>query len=191
MALDQIQAEHRVVLVLRDVQGLEYEQVAEVLGVPMGTIKSRLFRARLALREAIERMPCSPRVRARHAAMARRARSTTPTPPRPGGEPLHRRGTQARNRERRRLRPARDPPVRPADRPRATGAEPTRAHAACYRRGSGTRERRPRSSRMPRRVLVASGRRRWQPAARPWQAIAGCDRADSGRRAGTSASLRW
>lgn len=55
-ALDQIQPEHRVVLVLRDVQGLEYEQVAEVLGVPMGTIKSRLFRARLALREAIERM---------------------------------------------------------------------------------------------------------------------------------------
>ncbi|UYV13974.1 MAG: sigma-70 family RNA polymerase sigma factor [Phycisphaera sp.] len=56
MALDQIQPEHRVVLVLRDVQGLEYEQVAEVLGVPMGTIKSRLFRARLALRQAIERL---------------------------------------------------------------------------------------------------------------------------------------
>lgn len=55
-ALDQINPEHRVVLVLRDVQGLEYEQVAEVLGVPMGTIKSRLFRARAALREAVERL---------------------------------------------------------------------------------------------------------------------------------------
>jgi RNA polymerase sigma-70 factor (ECF subfamily) len=55
-ALDRIQPEHRVVLVLRDVQGLEYEQVAEVLGVPVGTIKSRLFRARLALREAIEQL---------------------------------------------------------------------------------------------------------------------------------------
>lgn len=56
MALGQIQPEHRVVLVLRDVQGLEYEQVAEVLGVPVGTIKSRLFRARVALREAVERI---------------------------------------------------------------------------------------------------------------------------------------
>ncbi len=56
MALGQIQPEHRVVLVLRDVQGLEYEQVAEVLGVPVGTIKSRLFRARVALREAVERL---------------------------------------------------------------------------------------------------------------------------------------
>lgn len=55
-ALDRINPEHRVVLVLRDVQGLEYEQVAEVLGVPMGTIKSRLFRARAALRQAIERL---------------------------------------------------------------------------------------------------------------------------------------
>lgn len=54
--LDQIAPEHRVVLVLRDLQGLEYEQVAAVLGVPVGTIKSRLFRARLALRQAIERV---------------------------------------------------------------------------------------------------------------------------------------
>ena len=55
-ALDRINAEHRVVLVLRDVQGMEYEQLSEVLGVPVGTIKSRLFRARAALREAIERL---------------------------------------------------------------------------------------------------------------------------------------
>jgi RNA polymerase sigma-70 factor (ECF subfamily) len=56
LALDQIQPEHRVVLVLRDVQGLEYEQVAEVLGAPIGTVKSRLFRARVALRQAVERL---------------------------------------------------------------------------------------------------------------------------------------
>ena len=55
-ALERINPEHRVVLVLRDVQGLEYEQVAEVLGIPMGTIKSRLFRARAALRQAVERL---------------------------------------------------------------------------------------------------------------------------------------
>mgnify|MGYP006293881089 CR=1 FL=1 len=53
-ALDRINPEHRIVLVLRDVQGLEYEQVAEVLGVPVGTVKSRLFRARSALRSAVE-----------------------------------------------------------------------------------------------------------------------------------------
>lgn len=58
--LDRIAPEHRVVLVLRDLQGLEYEQVAAVLGVPVGTIKSRLFRARLALRQAIEQLEARP-----------------------------------------------------------------------------------------------------------------------------------
>ncbi len=45
----------RAVLVLRDVQGMDYEQIASVLGVAVGTVKSRLFRARVALREAMER----------------------------------------------------------------------------------------------------------------------------------------
>jgi RNA polymerase sigma-70 factor (ECF subfamily) len=40
--------------VLRDLQGADYQQVADVLGVPVGTVKSRLFRARLALRQAID-----------------------------------------------------------------------------------------------------------------------------------------
>ncbi|MFI4915914.1 MAG: RNA polymerase sigma factor [Phycisphaerales bacterium JB060] len=55
-ALGRLNADHRVVLVLRDVQGLEYEQVAEVIGVPVGTVKSRLFRARAALRDLIEEL---------------------------------------------------------------------------------------------------------------------------------------
>lgn len=62
-ALEGLQAEHRVVLVLRDVQGLEYEQLADVLGVPVGTIKSRLFRARVALRESIETLESGSTVR--------------------------------------------------------------------------------------------------------------------------------
>lgn len=53
-ALDTLDPDHRAVLVLRDGQDLDYQQIGEVLGVPIGTVKSRLFRARAALREAIE-----------------------------------------------------------------------------------------------------------------------------------------
>ena len=44
----------RTLLVLRDGQGLDYADIAKVLGVPVGTVKSRLFRARAALRERVE-----------------------------------------------------------------------------------------------------------------------------------------
>jgi len=54
-ALAGLNAEQRAILVLRDVQGLDYDQIAEVLDIAVGTVKSRLFRARLALREALER----------------------------------------------------------------------------------------------------------------------------------------
>ena len=53
-ALEQVSAEHRAVLVLRDVRGMEYEQIAAVLKITVGTVKSRLFRARAALRRQIE-----------------------------------------------------------------------------------------------------------------------------------------
>lgn len=53
-ALERIDADQRALLVLRDVRGLEYEQIAEVLGVPLGTVKSRIFRARTALRDVLE-----------------------------------------------------------------------------------------------------------------------------------------
>ncbi|MDX9912674.1 MAG: sigma-70 family RNA polymerase sigma factor [Phycisphaerales bacterium] len=55
-ALLEVSEEHRAILVLRDVRGLDYDQIAAVLGVPEGTVKSRLFRARAALREAFERL---------------------------------------------------------------------------------------------------------------------------------------
>ncbi|MEL6796372.1 MAG: RNA polymerase sigma factor [Planctomycetota bacterium] len=53
-ALDRLDPDQRGVLLLRDAQGLEYGRIAEVLGVARGTIKSRLFRARAALRGHVE-----------------------------------------------------------------------------------------------------------------------------------------
>jgi RNA polymerase sigma-70 factor (ECF subfamily) len=53
-ALAKLPTDHRAILVLRDVRGLEYDQIALVLGVEPGTVKSRLFRARVALRSALD-----------------------------------------------------------------------------------------------------------------------------------------
>ena len=53
-ALAELPDDQRAILILRDVQGLDYEQVGAVLEIAVGTVKSRLFRARLALRELVE-----------------------------------------------------------------------------------------------------------------------------------------
>jgi len=54
-ALAELPDEHRVPLVLKDVVGLSIEDTSAALGVPTGTVKSRVHRARLALRTALER----------------------------------------------------------------------------------------------------------------------------------------
>jgi RNA polymerase sigma-70 factor (ECF subfamily) len=46
--------EHREVLLLVAIEGLQYEEAAEILEVPVGTIRSRLSRARQALRDALD-----------------------------------------------------------------------------------------------------------------------------------------
>ncbi len=55
-ALATLDAERRAILVLRDVRGLDYSQIASVLGIAEGTVKSRLFRAREALKTAVEQL---------------------------------------------------------------------------------------------------------------------------------------
>lgn len=52
-ALGGLSSEHREILVLRDYQDLSYLEIAEVLGVPKGTVMSRLHRARRALRDLL------------------------------------------------------------------------------------------------------------------------------------------
>ena len=50
-ALGRLAEQYRTVIVLRDIEGLDYEQIAETLGIPVGTVKSRVHRGRLALKE--------------------------------------------------------------------------------------------------------------------------------------------
>ncbi|WP_428937139.1 RNA polymerase sigma factor [Fontivita pretiosa] len=49
--LAELSPEHRQVIILRELEGMSYEQMAEALGVPRGTIESRLHRAREQLRK--------------------------------------------------------------------------------------------------------------------------------------------
>ena len=53
-AIAHLDPEQRETLVLREFQGMSYEEIAEVTGVPTGTVRSRLFRARNELRERLE-----------------------------------------------------------------------------------------------------------------------------------------
>ena len=68
--LDELPAEFRAVVVLADVQGMDYSEVAAAARVPLGTIKSRLARARLRLRECLrgfeELLPASFRLEGEH-----------------------------------------------------------------------------------------------------------------------------
>lgn len=56
--------DHRTVFLLKDVEGMSYEEIAEVTGSTVPAVKSRLHRARLALREAIEAFYANPARRA-------------------------------------------------------------------------------------------------------------------------------
>ena len=51
---DALSSEHREVIVLRELQQFTYEEIAETLGIPRGTVESRLSRARAAFRKKFE-----------------------------------------------------------------------------------------------------------------------------------------
>jgi len=48
--LAHLREEHRLILVLRDIQGLSYEEIARTLGLELGTVRSRLHRARMEMK---------------------------------------------------------------------------------------------------------------------------------------------
>lgn len=55
-ALEEVGEEHREILVLKELQGFRYNEIATILGIPEGTVASRLFHARRALKDALDRM---------------------------------------------------------------------------------------------------------------------------------------
>ena len=55
-AVQALPPKFRAVLVLRELEGLRYEEIADVLGISLGTVESRLFRARRRLKERLMRM---------------------------------------------------------------------------------------------------------------------------------------
>lgn len=55
-ALDNLDGEHRAAVVLRDIEGLDYETISSILDVPTGTVKSRIHRARMMLREELREL---------------------------------------------------------------------------------------------------------------------------------------
>jgi RNA polymerase sigma-70 factor (ECF subfamily) len=52
-ALGRVSEEHRAILVLREIEGCDYEAIAEILDISIGTVRSRLHRARAQLRQKL------------------------------------------------------------------------------------------------------------------------------------------
>jgi RNA polymerase sigma-70 factor (ECF subfamily) len=77
-ALTRVPEEFRIALVLADVQDMPYEQIADMLGVPIGTVKSRVHRGRVALAREIGVDRVTPDAQAREDRGRRREPSRAP-----------------------------------------------------------------------------------------------------------------
>ncbi|MBI2360435.1 MAG: sigma-70 family RNA polymerase sigma factor [Deltaproteobacteria bacterium] len=55
-SIQNLPEEQRIVLILRDIEGLTYEAIAEALAVELGTVRSRLYRARMALQGMVKEL---------------------------------------------------------------------------------------------------------------------------------------
>jgi RNA polymerase sigma-70 factor (ECF subfamily) len=79
-ALDALPADFRTAVVLCDVDGLSYKEIAEVMDCPVGTVMSRLFRGRRLLQTSLEQFAVEQGyVKTAADAAPRRRRSTSPT----------------------------------------------------------------------------------------------------------------
>lgn len=123
-ALEGVSEEHRTALVLRDVMDLDYAEIAEVLRVPVGTVRSRIARGRGALARALEAQPPDPPPTP-EAVSKPRQRTTKPKAP-PSGQPDSRKATtQAKPAKPRAARSSKPkPPPLPADERAPAATEP-------------------------------------------------------------------
>jgi len=55
-ALQELTEEHRSVLVLREMEGFHYDEISEILNLPVGTVRSRLHRARMQMRGQLKKV---------------------------------------------------------------------------------------------------------------------------------------
>jgi len=53
-AISKLSSEHRTAIILRDIQGFSYEEISRIINCPEGTVKSRINRARKALKEILK-----------------------------------------------------------------------------------------------------------------------------------------
>ena len=53
-AIDSLQSKYKEALILRDIEGISYQRIAEILSVPVGTVKSRVNRARIKLQRKLK-----------------------------------------------------------------------------------------------------------------------------------------
>ncbi len=55
-AIDDLEPDHREIVILRDIEGFSYEEIAQMLNLPEGTTKSRLHRARMIVKDKLKKV---------------------------------------------------------------------------------------------------------------------------------------